>query len=138
MTGATRFASYASVVTLCYFLVWFSIIPIPFIAEETKDQILPLVRALLDQNKCLQLTALCCICIDCSFRGGYWCHSGRIRWRRSDGGYGRSGIVQMRIRNCCMYVYNILSLCGSSKILLCLEGILHCCGFRKYNRRRMI
>jgi len=44
MTRATRFATYASVATLCYFLAWFSIIPIPFIAEETKDQLIPVVR----------------------------------------------------------------------------------------------
>ena len=44
MTRATRFASYASAVTLCYFLVWLSILPIPLIAEETKDQIIPVVR----------------------------------------------------------------------------------------------
>lgn len=41
MTRATRFATYASVATLCYFITWFSIIPIPFIAEETKDQLIP-------------------------------------------------------------------------------------------------
>ena len=45
MTRATRFASYASVIAFCYFLAWFSILPAPFIAEETKDQILPVVRA---------------------------------------------------------------------------------------------
>lgn len=44
MTRATSFVSYASAVTLCYFLTWFSILPIPFIAEETKDQIIPVVR----------------------------------------------------------------------------------------------
>ncbi|KAF9651408.1 dolichol-phosphate mannosyltransferase subunit 3 [Thelephora ganbajun] len=43
MTRGTRFASYASAVVLCYFLAWFSIIPIPFIAEETKDQIIPVL-----------------------------------------------------------------------------------------------
>jgi len=43
MTRATRFALYASAVTLSYFLVWFSILPMPLIAEETKDQILPLL-----------------------------------------------------------------------------------------------
>jgi len=43
MTRATRFGSYASVLTVCYFLAWFSIIPTPFIAEETKDQIVPLL-----------------------------------------------------------------------------------------------
>ena len=44
MTRATRFGSYASVATVCYFLAWFSIVPIPFTTEETKDQIIPLVR----------------------------------------------------------------------------------------------
>jgi len=47
MTRATRFASYASAVTLCYFLIWFSVLPTPFIAEETRDQIMPLVRTFL-------------------------------------------------------------------------------------------
>lgn len=50
MTRATRFASYTAAVTLCYFLAWFSIIPIPFIAEETKNQIIPLVRTLLNHS----------------------------------------------------------------------------------------
>ena len=50
MTRATRFASYASAVTLCYFLAWFSIIPIPFIEEETKEQIIPLVRTTPDHK----------------------------------------------------------------------------------------
>ena len=40
-----------------------------------------------------------CTGIDCSFRGGRWYHSGLIRWRRLDGGYGRSGIARMRIQN---------------------------------------
>lgn len=44
MTRAARFASYTSAVALCYFLAWFSVLPIPFIEEETKDQIIPLVR----------------------------------------------------------------------------------------------
>lgn len=46
MTRATRFSSYAAAFTVSYFLVWFSVLPVPLIAEETKDQILPLVRAL--------------------------------------------------------------------------------------------
>jgi len=32
-----------SAVALCYFLAWFSILPVPLIAEETKDQIIPLL-----------------------------------------------------------------------------------------------
>ena len=44
MTRAARFAVYASAVTLSYSLVWFSILPMPFVGEETKDQIITVVR----------------------------------------------------------------------------------------------
>jgi len=43
MTRAARFASYASAIALSYFLVWFSILPVPLIATETKDQIIPVL-----------------------------------------------------------------------------------------------
>lgn len=99
MTRATRFASYASVLTLCYFLAWSSTLPAPFIAAETKDQIIPVVRETAlpaDHDKKL-------ICVyfpsGCSFRGGRWCRLGLTRWQRSDGGYGLSEIVLKRIRN---------------------------------------
>lgn len=97
MTRATRFASYASAVTTCYFLVWFSILPIPLIAEETKDQILPLVRT--PQRITTGLYSTHDPVFRCSFRGGCWYLSGLIRWRRSDGGCGCSRIVLMRIRS---------------------------------------
>jgi len=100
MTRATRFASYASAATLCYFLAWFSIIPVPFITEETKDQIIPLVRTPPNHDEPLDLfMTSCCIGIHCSFLGGGWYHSGLIRWHPLGGGYGRSGIVRMRIEN---------------------------------------
>jgi hypothetical protein len=100
MTRATRFTSYASAVTLCYFLAWFSVIPIPLIAEETKDQIIPLVRDPLNHSKPFRLTPFYRVLgINCSFRGGCWYRSGLIPWHRSDGDCGRSGIARMRIRN---------------------------------------
>ncbi|THH11052.1 hypothetical protein EW145_g895 [Phellinidium pouzarii] len=43
MTRLTHFASYAGVLSLSYALVWFSVLRVPMIAQETIDQVLPVL-----------------------------------------------------------------------------------------------
>lgn len=50
-------------------------------------------------RRTLGLMTFCCIGIHRSSHGGRWYRSGLIRWHPLDGGYGRSGIVRMRIGN---------------------------------------
>lgn len=47
MTRASRFATYAAVGASLYFLIWFSILPVPLL-DEVKDQIMPVVSGTLD------------------------------------------------------------------------------------------
>jgi len=43
MTRATSFAVYTLVFTTAYLLVWFSVLPIPFLHASTADKIIPVI-----------------------------------------------------------------------------------------------
>jgi len=43
MTRASRFATYAAVGASLYFLIWLSILPVPLLDPEVKDEILPVI-----------------------------------------------------------------------------------------------
>jgi len=43
MTRATRFAAYALSFLIAYLLVWFSVLPIPFIDTASTDKIVPVI-----------------------------------------------------------------------------------------------
>ena len=44
MTRAQRFAVAASILSVIYILAYLSILPVPLLADETKNEILPVVR----------------------------------------------------------------------------------------------
>lgn len=43
MARAQRFASYAAISTVIYFLVFFQLVPVPLVEEETVNQLIPVV-----------------------------------------------------------------------------------------------
>jgi dolichyl-phosphate mannosyltransferase polypeptide 3 len=47
MTRAKRVALLSAVISITYILVFFALIPVPFVAKEHTEQILPVVRCLL-------------------------------------------------------------------------------------------
>lgn len=47
MTRATRVALLSAIFSITYFLVLFAFIPVPFIAKEHTEQILPAVRCII-------------------------------------------------------------------------------------------
>lgn len=73
MTRATKFAGLSAAFTISYLLVWFSVLPIPFLAASTTDEILPVVRPVPRiQSDTNALTN------NDSFHGGVLCLSGLI------------------------------------------------------------
>lgn len=53
MTRAQRLATFTAIFATFYFLVLFSILPVPFISEETVKQVAPVVSLLLQEPACL-------------------------------------------------------------------------------------
>jgi len=43
MSRATRFAAVASALTALYVLIWLSVVPVPLLAPEVKDDLLPVI-----------------------------------------------------------------------------------------------
>lgn len=50
MTRASRFATFAAVGASLYFLIWFSILPVPLLGHELKDEIMPVVSGTIDSH----------------------------------------------------------------------------------------
>jgi hypothetical protein len=44
MTRATRFVTISAVVSVTYLLLLLDVLPVPFVSQQVKDQILPTVR----------------------------------------------------------------------------------------------
>ena len=76
MTRATRLATFATLGTTLYLLIWFSILPMPLLDDQVKDEIMPVVSGnlgrLLIGTKHVSLR----------YPGGYWYHLARIRCTR--------------------------------------------------------
>ncbi|KIM31815.1 hypothetical protein M408DRAFT_238832 [Serendipita vermifera MAFF 305830] len=43
MSRAQRFATYAAILTAIYFLVFFQLVPVPLVEEETVNQLIPVI-----------------------------------------------------------------------------------------------